>query len=143
MHQYILFLLVLSAFSTFLFANPLLHQINPSSLPPSDTLNTDVSVLVPPTYSTVLQKYNNTYIGADITSRGQIIRHQSTQECDFDSIEEFFDYAYKEKLNITAEVVSCQNLCVMTYGKGNPDLSGIGVSAWIFRSKLIMLIFPR
>lgn len=50
------------------------------------------------------------------------------QECDFDSIQDFFDHAYKENLNITAEVQSCQNLCLLTYGTGSPDLSGIGVS---------------
>lgn len=58
------------------------------------------------------------------------------QECDFDSIQEFFEYAYKENLNITAEVQSCQNLCLLTYGTGNPDLSGIGVSSMSF------LLFP-
>ena len=50
------------------------------------------------------------------------------QECDFNSIQEFFEYAYEENLNITAEVQSCQKLCLLTYGTGNPDLSGIGVS---------------
>lgn len=60
-------------------------------------------------------------------STSEMIARDVQQECDFDSIEKFFDFAYRENLNITAEVQSCQNLCLMTYGNGNPDLSGIGV----------------
>lgn len=41
---------------------------------------------------------------------------------------DFFDYTKKNGLNITLEVQNCQNLCLLTYGVGNPDLSGIGVS---------------
>jgi hypothetical protein len=48
--------------------------------------------------------------------------------CDFDKIDDFFSYANKNGLNITVEVQHCQNLCLLTYGTGNPDLSGIGVS---------------
>jgi hypothetical protein len=49
--------------------------------------------------------------------------------CDFETINDFFNYAGKNGLNITAEVQKCQNLCQLTYGVGNPDLSGIGVSS--------------
>jgi hypothetical protein len=50
------------------------------------------------------------------------------RRCDFDTINDFFDYANENHLNITMEVQNCQNLCLLTYGVGNPDLSGIGVS---------------
>jgi hypothetical protein len=59
--------------------------------------------------------------------RESVRRNVTGQECDFESIQDFFEYAYEQKLNITAEVQNCQSLCLMTYGKGNPDLSGIGV----------------
>lgn len=49
--------------------------------------------------------------------------------CDFNKIDDFFDYANRNGLNITVEVQNCQNLCLLTYGVGNPDLSGIGVSS--------------
>lgn len=49
--------------------------------------------------------------------------------CDFDTMNEFFDYTKRNGLNITVEVQNCQNLCLLTYGVGNPDLSGIGVSS--------------
>lgn len=49
--------------------------------------------------------------------------------CEFDTMDDFFHYANKNGLNITVEVQNCQNLCLLTYGVGNPDLSGIGVSS--------------
>lgn len=59
----------------------------------------------------------------------------NSHKCDFETIHDFFDYATERTLNITVEVQSCQNLCLLTYGVGNPDLSGIGVSV-IVLSKL-------
>jgi hypothetical protein len=53
---------------------------------------------------------------------------EDDRRCGFDTINDFFDYANKNRLNITMEVQNCQNLCLLTYGVGNPDLSGIGVS---------------
>lgn len=49
--------------------------------------------------------------------------------CDFNTMDDFFGYVNKHGLNITTEVQKCQNLCLLTYGVGNPDLSGIGVSS--------------
>lgn len=49
------------------------------------------------------------------------------RNCDFPTMDDFFSYAHKNSLNITVEVQNCQNLCLLTYGVGNPDLSGIGV----------------
>jgi hypothetical protein len=53
---------------------------------------------------------------------------EGNRTCDFDTIDDFFSHANKNGLNITVEVQHCQNLCLLTYGTGNPDLSGIGVS---------------
>jgi hypothetical protein len=53
---------------------------------------------------------------------------EDDRNCDFDTMQDFFDYATENGLNITLEVQNCQNLCLLTYGVGNPDLSGIGVS---------------
>jgi hypothetical protein len=53
---------------------------------------------------------------------------ENERTCDFDTMNDFFDYTKKNGLNITVEVQNCQNLCLLTYGVGNPDLSGIGVS---------------
>jgi hypothetical protein len=53
---------------------------------------------------------------------------ENKHKCDFEEMQDFFDYATERQLNITVEVQNCQNLCLLTYGVGNPDLSGIGVS---------------
>lgn len=52
----------------------------------------------------------------------------STSQCNFTTIENFFDYATEHSLNITAQIEHCPDLCLLTFGIGNPDLSGIGVS---------------
>lgn len=52
----------------------------------------------------------------------------TNRTCDFETMQDFFDHAARERLNITVEVQNCPNLCLLTYGVGNPDLSGIGVS---------------
>lgn len=57
----------------------------------------------------------------------ETIRLETDRNCDFDKMDDFFRYAHKNGLNITVEVQNCQNLCLLTYGVGNPDLSGIGV----------------
>ncbi|KAL4996471.1 hypothetical protein BDV10DRAFT_187124 [Aspergillus recurvatus] len=65
------------------------------------------------------------------------------RKCDFDSINDFFDYATKNELNITVEVQNCQNLCLLTYGVGNPDLSGIGMMyAYSIQTALTILLGP-
>ncbi|KAH2655464.1 hypothetical protein KXV32_002687 [Aspergillus fumigatus] len=75
------------------------------------------------------------------TSTGTSIRENRT--CDFGTINEFFDYANKNGLNITVEVQNCQNLCLLTYGVGNPDLSGIGMMyAYSIQTGLTILIGP-
>ena len=55
---------------------------------------------------------------------------ENYHKCDFEKIQDFFDYATERLLNITVEVQNCPNLCLLTYGVGNPDLSGIGVSGF-------------
>lgn len=55
-------------------------------------------------------------------------------DCNFTTIEAFFDNATENGLNITAEIEQCPNLCLLTFGTGNPDLSGIGVSGLFINS---------
>jgi hypothetical protein len=62
------------------------------------------------------------------TPTGQSVA-ENERTCDFNTMNDFFDYTKKNGLNITLEVQNCQNLCLLTYGVGNPDLSGIGVSS--------------
>ncbi|CEL10098.1 hypothetical protein ASPCAL13225 [Aspergillus calidoustus] len=63
--------------------------------------------------------------------------------CDFDKIDDFFSYANKNGLNITVEVQHCQNLCLLTYGTGNPDLSGIGMMvAYTLQTTFTILLGP-
>ncbi|KOS36748.1 hypothetical protein ACN38_g12487 [Penicillium nordicum] len=63
--------------------------------------------------------------------------------CDFDTMNDFFDYTKRNGLNITVEVQNCQNLCLLTYGVGNPDLSGIGMMyAYSIQTGLTILVGP-
>ncbi|KAJ5501862.1 hypothetical protein N7463_004736 [Penicillium fimorum] len=63
--------------------------------------------------------------------------------CDFDTMDDFFDHASKNGLNVTEEVQKCQNLCLLTYGVGNPDLSGIGMMyAYSIQTGLTILVGP-
>jgi len=51
-----------------------------------------------------------------------------TYSCSFSSIYQVLAKADQGILNITQVVQSCQNICSLAWGVGNPDLSGIGVS---------------
>ncbi|KAF7513215.1 hypothetical protein GJ744_010611 [Endocarpon pusillum] len=67
----------------------------------------------------------------------------NNRTCQFDTMQDFFDYAVTRGLNITVEVQNCQNLCVLAYGVGNPDLSGIGMmGAYTVQIILTILIGP-
>ncbi|KAJ6181591.1 hypothetical protein N7485_000233 [Penicillium canescens] len=68
---------------------------------------------------------------------------EKERACDFNTINDFFVYANKNGLNITVEVQKCQNLCLLTYGVGNPDLSGIGMMyAYSIQAALTLLVGP-
>ncbi|KAL3477015.1 hypothetical protein BJX99DRAFT_270169 [Aspergillus californicus] len=68
---------------------------------------------------------------------------EDVRNCDFDNMNDFFDYATNNNLNITVEVQNCQNLCLLTYGVGNPDLSGIGMMyAYTIQTALTILVGP-
>ncbi|KAJ5600169.1 hypothetical protein N7450_001236 [Penicillium hetheringtonii] len=70
-----------------------------------------------------------------------VVENEGT--CSFNTMNDFFDYANKNDLNITVEVQNCQNLCLLTYGVGNPDLSGIGMMyAYSIQTGLTILIGP-
>ncbi|KAL4900651.1 hypothetical protein BDW74DRAFT_188089 [Aspergillus multicolor] len=63
--------------------------------------------------------------------------------CNFTKIHDFFVYATANGLNITAEVEECKELCPLTFGFGNPDLSGIGMMyAYSIQVGLTILLGP-
>ncbi|KAL2842473.1 hypothetical protein BJX68DRAFT_257761 [Aspergillus pseudodeflectus] len=63
--------------------------------------------------------------------------------CNFTTIQDFFDHATAEDLDITEEVRHCQNLCPLTFGVGNPDLSGIRMmTAYTMQTGLTVLLGP-
>ncbi|KAJ5963199.1 uncharacterized protein N7479_003075 [Penicillium vulpinum] len=68
---------------------------------------------------------------------------ENERTCEFDTMSDFFDYTNRNGLNITVEVQNCQNLCLLTYGVGNPDLSGIGMMyAYSIQTGLTILVGP-
>ncbi|OQE80886.1 hypothetical protein PENNAL_c0043G01427 [Penicillium nalgiovense] len=68
---------------------------------------------------------------------------ENERTCDFHTMNDFFDYTKNNGLNITLEVQNCQNLCLLTYGVGNPDLSGIGMMyAYSIQTGLTILVGP-
>ncbi|KAJ0415585.1 hypothetical protein BJY00DRAFT_326831 [Aspergillus carlsbadensis] len=79
-----------------------------------------------------------------------LARHNATNttddnihRCHFTRIQDFFHHATAEGLDITEEVRHCQNLCPLTFGVGNPDLSGIGMMcAYTIQSGLTILLGP-
>ena len=79
-------------------------------------------------HGNAIHDHDLTRVATSPSERRDTSQHVTVRGCDFRTIQEFFDYAHRNNLNITAEVQECQNLCLMTYGNGNPDLSGIGVS---------------
>lgn len=80
-------------------------------------------------YAAALPQGNTPSKALSVTSATptEAIALETDRNCDFDTMDGFFKYAHKNGLNITEEVQNCQNLCLLTYGVGNPDLSGIGV----------------
>jgi len=54
--------------------------------------------------------------------------------CNFTSIADFLAEAESGSINITATVGQCIGICALAWGRGNPDLSGIGVSTSLARS---------
>ncbi|KAK1758859.1 hypothetical protein QBC47DRAFT_409683 [Echria macrotheca] len=67
----------------------------------------------------------------------------AADNCSFPDMQSFFTYALDHGLNLTAEVERCQNLCILTYGVGNPDLSGIGMMySYTFQVSLTILLGP-
>jgi hypothetical protein len=68
---------------------------------------------------------------ANSPQRGNLL-HQGNKiignDCNFTDLLTFFAHAHANNLNIAKEMEICQNLCILTFGAGNPDLSGVGVT---------------
>lgn len=67
----------------------------------------------------------------------------NSTSCNFSSITEVIAQADAGKLNITTIVASCQGICTLAWGTGNPDLSGIGINiSYIFQAVLTFIFGP-
>ena len=63
--------------------------------------------------------------------------------CSITSITDLLDKANKNLLNITTTVAACPEICSMAWGRGNPDLSGIGVNiSYIMQVVLTVVCGP-
>ncbi|KZP20595.1 hypothetical protein FIBSPDRAFT_537696 [Athelia psychrophila] len=61
----------------------------------------------------------------------------------FPSINDLLVQAEAGQVNITAVVSTCQEICTMAWGAGNPDLSGIGlIICYVFQAVLTVLFGP-
>ncbi|KAF7985918.1 hypothetical protein HWV62_43830 [Athelia sp. TMB] len=61
----------------------------------------------------------------------------------FSSINDVLAQAEAGQLNITTAVSTCQDICTLAWGVGNPDLSGIGMNVcYIFQAILTFLFGP-
>jgi hypothetical protein len=47
--------------------------------------------------------------------------------CNFKDRAELVDRTFKEHLNASVLVNDCEEVCILAYGTGNPDISGVGV----------------
>ncbi|ERF77026.1 hypothetical protein EPUS_07932 [Endocarpon pusillum Z07020] len=110
------------------------------------------SQLLPTTAAEITSTASSTTVEATLTSatssastlpQNDGATDSNNRRCDFETMQDFFNHAAMERLNITVEVQNCQNLCLLTYGVGNPDLSGIGMmSAYTIQIILTVLIGP-
>jgi hypothetical protein len=91
-------------------------------------LTAGTSIIADGGTTTLISSMMSTQSSPSESSASTAPHEANSYNCDFETMEDFFNYATKEGLNITTEVQNCQNLCLLTYGAGNPDLSGIGVS---------------
>ncbi|KAF7979971.1 hypothetical protein HWV62_40038 [Athelia sp. TMB] len=67
----------------------------------------------------------------------------STSCTPFSSINDILASAEAGQLNITNAVSTCQEICTLAWGVGNPDLSGIGMNVcYIFQAILTFLFGP-
>ncbi|TFK67424.1 hypothetical protein BDN72DRAFT_859158 [Pluteus cervinus] len=67
----------------------------------------------------------------------------STFECGFSSLNDVLNQAATHDTNITELVQSCQSICNLVWGTGNPDLSGIGANiSYILQFVLIIIFGP-
>ena len=63
--------------------------------------------------------------------------------CSITSLSDLLDKADRNLLNLTTTVASCPGICSLAWGKGNPDLSGIGVMiSYIMQGVLTFLCGP-
>ncbi|KAF7979988.1 hypothetical protein HWV62_40072 [Athelia sp. TMB] len=61
----------------------------------------------------------------------------------FTSINDVLAQAEAGQLNITTAVSTCQDICTLVWGVGNPDLSGIGMNVcYVFQAILTLLFGP-
>ena len=72
--------------------------------------------------------------------------HPDTMEnstCSITSIGDLLDKSDRNLLNITTTIAACPNICSLAWGKGNPDLSGIGLNiSYIMQAILAVLCGP-
>ncbi len=63
--------------------------------------------------------------------------------CSITSINDLLDKVDRNLLNVTTTIASCPNICSLAWGKGNPDLSGIGLNvSYIMQAILAVLCGP-
>jgi hypothetical protein len=63
--------------------------------------------------------------------------------CSITSISDLLDKAHNNLLNVTATIAACPDICSLAWGKGNPDLSGIGVNiSYIIQVVLTVVCGP-
>ena len=67
----------------------------------------------------------------------------SHPNCSINSINDLLDKATRNLLNVTTTIASCPDICTLAWGKGNPDLSGIGTNiSYITQAVLTALCGP-
>ncbi|TFK64483.1 hypothetical protein BDN72DRAFT_263454 [Pluteus cervinus] len=65
----------------------------------------------------------------------------STSECGFSSLNDVLNQAEHNNVNITEIAQSCQSICNLVWGTGNPDLSGVGANASYILQVALTFIF--
>ena len=63
--------------------------------------------------------------------------------CSITSVVDLLDKGDRNLLNVTTTIAACPNICSLAWGKGNPDLSGIGLNvSYIMQAIMAILCGP-
>ncbi|KZP25975.1 hypothetical protein FIBSPDRAFT_928940 [Athelia psychrophila] len=120
------------------FSNPFNFFSTPCYRPLYPEIHLSIDFLTPPPPSFILA-----HVWHPAQKRGSTIMANASCSSGFPSINDLLVQAEAGQVNITTVVSTCQEICTMAWGAGNPDLSGIGlIICYVLQTVLAFLLGP-